>query len=117
MPSLGKLQPRSANTKFWEELDTVWVGHQLHLRDIHQLVRAACPVDKWRQVAGGPAIPPAQDYSGGRWTHVVALTAKIDAQQAPFAQFKAEVQRVLGNAPTNWSRITTTKQQKGEGAS
>jgi len=106
MASLGKLQTRSANTTFWEELDTIWVGHQLHLRDIHQLVRAACPVDKWRQVAGG-----------GRWTHVIPLTAEIDAQLAPFLQFKEEIQRVLGNAPTNWSKITTTRQLKGEGAS
>ena len=44
-------------------------------------------------------------------------TAELDAQKAPFTQLKAEIQRVLGNAPTNWSRITATKQLKGEGAS
>ena len=114
MTSLGELQPRSANTKFREELDTIWVGHQLHLRDGHQLVRTACPAGKWRQVVGAPAAPPAQDYSGGRWTHVVALTSEIDAQQTPFTQFKEGIQRVLGNVPINWSRITTTKQLKGK---
>ena len=35
------------------------------------------------------------------------------ANYKPFTQFKAEIQRVLGNAPTYWSRITITKQLRG----
>jgi len=115
--SLGKLKPRSANLEFWGELDTLWVGHQLHLRDIHQLIRAACPTDRWRLVAGGPAAHPDQDYNGGRWAYAVPVLAEIDVQQPPFALFKTEIQRVLGNTPTNWNRITSTKQKKEEGAS
>ena len=31
--SLGTLQSRNANENFWMKLDTIWVGHQLHIRD------------------------------------------------------------------------------------
>jgi len=122
LASLGKLQPRSNNGKFWAELDTLWVGHQLHLRDIHQLVRAACPQDKWRLIGDGTNQNNAADQvrlddRGGRWTYATATNAEIEAMMEPFNRFKAEVQRVLGNAPTNWSRITNTKQRRGEDAS
>lgn len=116
LKDLGNLQTRSANTKFWANLDMVWLGHSLHLRDIHQLVRAACPVDRWRLMQTTPNQANT-DYKTGRWTEQCPLADTIDRQQAPFNLFKTEIQRVLGEAPTNWSKITSCKQQKGEGAS
>lgn len=115
LKDLGNLQTRSANTKFWAHLDMVWLGHSLHLRDIHQLVRAACPVDRWHHVQTTPNAANT-DFKTGRWTDQSPLADTID-QQVHFGRFKTEIQRVLGQSPTNWSKITSCKQQKDEGAS
>jgi len=91
------------------------VAHGLHLRDVHQIVKACCPADRWRKLSIKPTA--AEDYRTGRWQSDVTIYIEIDDQRPTFELFKTAVQGVLGNAHTNWNKITTTKQQNGEGAS
>ncbi|KAG1925189.1 hypothetical protein F2P79_025702, partial [Pimephales promelas] len=107
LTALPPLKRQDPNTEFWRELDSLVEAHQMTLRDIHTIVKAKIPRDRWERLPA--SITTAQ------W-----IDLWVDDQGRPLGLwqaldvFRREIQEILGSGKIPFTLVTLIKQKDDE---
>ncbi|KAG1930783.1 hypothetical protein F2P79_022101 [Pimephales promelas] len=107
LSALPPLKRQDPNTEFWRELDSLVEAHQMTLKDIHTIVKAKIPRDRWERLPA--SITTAQ------WVDLW-----VDGQGRPLGLwqtldvFRKEIQEILGSGKIPFTSVTLIKQKDDE---
>lgn len=107
LTALPPLKRQDPNTEFWRELDSLVEAHQMTLRDIHTIVKAKIPRDRWERLPASITTAQWMDLWVDGQGRPLGLWQALDG-------FRKEIQEILGSGKIPFTSVTLIKQKDDE---